>query len=137
MGAPDPREVARQQARLRVGDPERERAASALGDHYASGRLDHAEYSERLDAVWSSRTRADLDVLFTDLPATTAPVAPPVRGAGPRVPSGVLVALLVAAAFMLVVSKPALTLVLVVVAFILLKRNRARARQDAGPPVWR
>ncbi len=137
MTAPDPREVARQQARLRVGDPERERAASALGEHFAHGRLDHAEYAERLDAIWSARTRADLDVLFTDLPAVVSSVPPPVVSSRPTVPSGVLIAILVLAALMLVLARPGLTLVLVVVAFILLKRNRSRARRDAGPPLWR
>lgn len=65
---------------IRVGDLEREQAASALGDHYAAGRLDAAEYAERLDAAWSARTRADLAVLFHDLPvARPAPARPPTR----------------------------------------------------------
>jgi hypothetical protein len=53
---------------LRVGDAEREQASSLLRDHYAEGRLDTEEYSERLDAVWAATTRADLRPVFADLP---------------------------------------------------------------------
>lgn len=60
----------------RIGDAEREAATARLGDHFAAGRLDHEEYDERLDAIWSARTRADLDVLFWDLPRAAAPVLP-------------------------------------------------------------
>lgn len=61
---------------LRIGDAERERAQAALGDHYAAGRLDHAEYTERLDAIWTARTHADLAPLFADLPGPDAVSAP-------------------------------------------------------------
>jgi hypothetical protein len=67
--------------RQRVGDAERERATSLLAQHYADGRLDHEEYDERLDAIWTARTQQDLAVLFADLPR---PVAPP-RPAPPAV----------------------------------------------------
>lgn len=65
---------------LRLGDEERERAAAELGEHYASGRLDHAEYSERLDRVWAARTRGELPAVFRDLPGPgygRAPLLPP------------------------------------------------------------
>lgn len=55
-------------ATLRVGDQEREHAARALGDHFAEGRLDRAEYDERLDRAYAAKTRADLAALFRDLP---------------------------------------------------------------------
>ncbi len=71
MTEPDPR--------LRIADSDRERAMADLAMHYADGRLDHEEYDERLDAIWTARTHADLRVLFDDLPrpqaATPAPVA--------------------------------------------------------------
>ena len=54
--------------RTRIADSDRERAMSDLAGHYADGRLDHEEYDERLDAIWTARTRADLAVLFSDLP---------------------------------------------------------------------
>lgn len=59
--------------RLRIGDTEREQAQSALGEHYAAGRLDHEEYLERLDRIWAARTGAELAPLFTDLPGPGAP----------------------------------------------------------------
>ena len=50
---------------LRISDEERERAGAELGEHYAQGRLDHAEHAERLDRVWAARTRGEL---AADLP---------------------------------------------------------------------
>ena len=52
MNAPDPR--------MRIADSDRERAMADLAMHYADGRLEHEEYDERLDAIWTARTRADL-----------------------------------------------------------------------------
>lgn len=54
--------------RQRIGDAEREYATSELARHYAEGRLDHDEYTERLDAAWTARTHDDLRMLFNDLP---------------------------------------------------------------------
>jgi hypothetical protein len=65
MSVPDPR--------MRIADSDRERAMADLAMHYADGRLDHEEYDERLDAIWTARTRADLAVLFNDLPRPQAP----------------------------------------------------------------
>jgi hypothetical protein len=56
------------QGGLRIGDAERDAASKALGDHYAAGRLSHAELDERTSAAWAARTRADLAPLFADLP---------------------------------------------------------------------
>ena len=76
MNAPDPR--------MRIADSDRERAMADLAQHYADGRLDHEEYDERLDAIWTARTRADLAVLFNDLPRPQAaqPARTPVRAPG-------------------------------------------------------
>src|SRR5680860_581040 len=52
----------------RIGDAERAAAASALGEHFASGRLTREEYDERSTEVWSARTNADLRPMFLDLP---------------------------------------------------------------------
>lgn len=81
----------------RVGDVERDQAAADLGEHFALGRLTADEHAERLDAAWTARTRADLDLLFHDLP-TVAPWAPARRPAGwrpvPFVPIAVLLVVL-------------------------------------------
>ncbi|HET9420104.1 MAG TPA: DUF1707 domain-containing protein [Nocardioides sp.] len=53
----------------RLSDADRDRAAADLAEHYAQGRLDAEEHAERLDAIWTARTRADLDPIFEDLPA--------------------------------------------------------------------
>jgi Domain of unknown function (DUF1707) len=70
---------------VRVGDAERNSAAEALGEHFAAGRLDTAELDERLKLAYAARTYADLEPLFTDLPAprpfAPRPPAPPVSAA--------------------------------------------------------
>jgi hypothetical protein len=57
---------------LRIGDAERENAVSALGEHYAAGRLSKEEYDERSASAWSARTTSELTPLFLDLPALAA-----------------------------------------------------------------
>jgi hypothetical protein len=61
---------------LRIGDAEREAAVTALGEHYAAGRLTKDEYDERADLAWQARTSSALWPLFADLPGPhTAPAA--------------------------------------------------------------
>ncbi len=60
---------------IRIGDAEREAAVTALGEHYAAGRLTKDEYDERAEQAWAARTSSALAPLFSDLPA--------LRGAGP------------------------------------------------------
>jgi len=55
---------------MRVSDAEREAAASELREHFASGRLDSEELSERLDRALAAKTQGDLNALFTDLPSS-------------------------------------------------------------------
>jgi len=61
--------MSRQPAGLRISDGDREQAASDLSEHYAEGRLSHDEHAERLDAIWTARTQADLAPIFDDLPS--------------------------------------------------------------------
>jgi hypothetical protein len=53
---------------LRIGDAERDAAATDLGEHYAAGRLTLDELNERLDAVFSSKTHGQLTRIMADLP---------------------------------------------------------------------
>jgi hypothetical protein len=53
---------------LRVSDAERQEVADALSKHFADGRLDQGEFSDRLELALAARTRADLDPLLADLP---------------------------------------------------------------------
>ena len=62
-------------AQVRIGDAERESAVTALGEHYAAGRLTKEEFDERSGVAWSARTAGDLAPLFTDLPRLQAHAA--------------------------------------------------------------
>ena len=53
---------------LRIGDQEREGAVTALGEHYAAGRLTKEEYDERAAVAYTAKTESSLRPLFTDLP---------------------------------------------------------------------
>lgn len=61
----------------RISDSDREAAAQALGEHYATGRLDKAEYDERVDRAWAARTNLELPPLFADLPDPRGRVVAP------------------------------------------------------------
>ncbi|HSZ42376.1 MAG TPA: DUF1707 domain-containing protein [Trebonia sp.] len=53
---------------MRVSDAERAEVADRLATHYSDGRLDKAEFDERVARAMSAKTRADLNGLFDDLP---------------------------------------------------------------------
>lgn len=61
---------------LRASDADRERVAEVLRDALAEGRLDMAEFEERLDAAYRARTYGELTPLTRDLPVAGA-AAPP------------------------------------------------------------
>jgi GntR family transcriptional regulator len=78
---------------LRVSDAERETAAGLLAEYFAAGRLDQAEFDERVGRAMSAKTRADLTGLFADLPETGTAAVPELPrsagstpGGGPREP---------------------------------------------------
>ncbi|WP_169811780.1 DUF1707 SHOCT-like domain-containing protein [Nocardia sienata] len=52
---------------VRATDNERENAAALIQQAHADGRLDLTELDERLAAVYSSRTRSELEVVTADL----------------------------------------------------------------------
>ena len=129
MSVPDPR--------LRISDSDRERAMADLATHYADGRLDHEEYDERLDAVWTARTRADLALLFNDLPRLQAsqPTRTPARAPGrpggrPRFP--VLPVLAVLIVLSVLAEAPLFLLI-----FPLMWFGHRRRRPWAPPPPGR
>ena len=70
-------------AGVRVSDQERDVVVQRVQTAFAEGRLDDTEFGERMRAALTARTRGDLDMLLTDLPAETA--AP---GPAPRLPPG-------------------------------------------------
>jgi hypothetical protein len=60
---------------IRLSDAEREAAAADLGEHFAQGRLTVDEHAERLEQVWSAKTRGEIAPIFRDLPSAYAAVA--------------------------------------------------------------
>ena len=58
---------------IRVSDAERQAVADRLAEHFGDGRLDQAEFDERVGRAMNAKTRADLNGLFDDLPETGAP----------------------------------------------------------------
>ena len=79
-------------AGVRVSDQERDAVVQRVQAAFAEGRLDDTEFDERMRAALTSRTRGDLDVLLTDLPAETAAPGPAPAAAG-RGPGRVAIAL--------------------------------------------
>lgn len=60
------------QGSLRVSDAERAEVADLLSRHYGDGRLDKAEFEQRMDLAMHARTYADLGSLLADLPQPEA-----------------------------------------------------------------
>jgi len=69
---------------LRASDAERDAVANQLGQHFQDGRLDQAEFDERLGAALAAKTRRDLDSLLADLPKGSAGRPAGALGPGPR-----------------------------------------------------
>jgi Domain of unknown function (DUF1707) len=53
---------------MRIGDAERDAAASDLGEHFTAGRLTLDELHERLEAVFAAKTSGQLARILSDLP---------------------------------------------------------------------
>ena len=58
---------------MRISDADRADVADRLSQHYSDGRLDQAEFNERLDRAMKAKTQSDLTGLFTDLPPIDEP----------------------------------------------------------------
>jgi hypothetical protein len=123
---------------LRVSDPEREAAAADLGEHYALGRISTEEHAERLERIWSARTRGDLAAVFADLPSlrATAPTGPAGpsgatrwRG-GPRRPAFLLLGILGLVVLSAITHLP---FILLGVAALVLFTVTRRRRGGCGP----
>jgi uncharacterized protein DUF1707 len=54
---------------LRASDRDRDAVAGMLRREHVAGRLDSAEFNERLERCFAARTYADLDDLIADLPS--------------------------------------------------------------------
>lgn len=60
----------------RASDAERDRIVRELSRHLGDGRLDLAEYDQRVAQVYRTTTREELKEVLADLP-TAAPARPP------------------------------------------------------------
>ncbi|HWE65284.1 MAG TPA: DUF1707 domain-containing protein [Acidimicrobiales bacterium] len=83
---------------VRASDTERNEVADKLSRHFAEGRLDQAEFKERLDQAMGAKTRGDLHGLFDDLPRLAAGPAPPPSRRRRLVPFLLIVAFVAVAA---------------------------------------
>jgi hypothetical protein len=79
-------------SRLRASDADRDTAAAVVNNALAEGRLTAEEHSDRLDAIYSAKTHAELVPLLEDLPAAgssaAGTAAPATRPAGQLARSG-------------------------------------------------
>ncbi len=73
-----------QRPEVRIGTAERERAQSALSEHFSEGRLEMAEFEERSGQAAAARTFADLEPIFADLPGGLAALFPAPLVKAPR-----------------------------------------------------
>jgi Domain of unknown function (DUF1707) len=122
---------------LRVSDADRQAVTDRLSQHFADGRLDQAEFDDRVGQAMSAKTRGDLNGLFSDLPETGAPAVTdlPRRRGYPVLLLVLFVLLASAAAHMLWwVAGPVLWLVFLAAAVMLITRTVGRAR--AGHDRW-
>jgi hypothetical protein len=96
---------------MRISDADRAEVADRLSKHYSDGRLDQAEFNERLDRAMKAKTRSDLSGLFADLPAAGEPeqavraVPPPDRRPGNRHPVQRVLGLILIAVVTVIVAR--------------------------------
>jgi DUF1707 SHOCT-like domain len=77
---PEPAEAPQQQpadtrrrVEPRIGDADRDQAVAFLQEHMAQGRIDAAEFDDRMSRALKAKTASELAVLFDDLPAPRPP----------------------------------------------------------------
>ena len=71
---------------IRVSDAERTEVADRLAAHFGEGRLNQAEFDERVAQAMSAKIRGDLNGLFDDLPEPGRPGLPGRRCAASTAP---------------------------------------------------
>jgi hypothetical protein len=59
----------------RIGDADRDQALAFLQEHMAQGRIDAAEFDDRMSRALKAKTGSELAVLFEDLPEPRPPSA--------------------------------------------------------------
>src|SRR5258705_11115390 len=84
---------------LRVSDAERDAVVTELGEHFQRGRLDQAEFGERVTKALSARTGRDLGGPLADLPPARGESGAPQPGT--RLPGPLILVPLLAAGFLI------------------------------------
>ncbi|MCW2504574.1 MAG: hypothetical protein JWO79_2858 [Actinomycetia bacterium] len=67
----------RREQDLRIGNPEREAVVQRLSEALSEGRIELAEYDDRVQQVYAAKTQAELMPVTADLPAPPPPPVPP------------------------------------------------------------
>jgi hypothetical protein len=67
---------------LRIGDAERDEAATQLSEHFVAGRLTIDEFNERLGKALTAKTADHLSRIMADLPKLQTPRPEPARRPG-------------------------------------------------------
>lgn len=57
---------------IRASDDDRQRVVDLLAEHHVAGRLDQAEFAERMESAYLAKTLGDLRRLMGDLPRIEA-----------------------------------------------------------------
>jgi hypothetical protein len=118
---------------LRIGTAEREQAVQLLTEHLAAGRLELAEFEERVDSVYAARTDSELAALFRDLPGPIpAPAGYPVGPSPRRLPRRPILLLLVVLLLFLLVADVAFPPLFVIPICLFVIHRRRRAWAMAG-----
>jgi len=108
---------------LRIGTAEREQAVQQLAEHLSAGRLELAEFEERVAAAYAARTAGQLAALFRDLPAPLPPHAG--YPGGWWVPRrAILVAVLLLGLFLLIADIAFPPLFLIPICLLVIHRRR-------------
>jgi hypothetical protein len=124
---------------LRAADADRERIAEQLRESHAEGRLDIAEFQERLERAYEAKTLGELDRLVMDLPRRDQQEErrsyawAPLRLASLVVPVALIAAIVVAAHFATLVVALLLFFVVRPLAWRSWGGGHARAFRGCGP----
>jgi hypothetical protein len=115
---------------IRIGTAEREQAVQLLAEHLSAGRLELAEFEERVGCVYAARTDSELGALFRDLPGPV-PSGYPVRPAR-RLPRRPILLLLIVLALVVLFADIAFPPLFVIPICLFLIHRRRRAWAMAG-----
>jgi len=116
---------------VRIGTAEREQAVQLLSEHLSAGRLELAEFEERVAGAYAARTNSQLASLFRDLPGPLPPMAG-YPSAPRRLPRRTILVLLVILALVVLVADVAFPPLFLIPICLLVIHRRRRLWAMAG-----